>query len=66
VLAAVGAEEIVERLCPVRRHDDVVRDVVTLQRAQRQGDVVRVVFHQQDLSRVHKCLQTRGERAVTE
>jgi len=29
---------------PILRHDDVVRDVVTLERPERQGDVVRVVF----------------------
>jgi len=62
----VCAEEDVERFRTVLRHDDVVGDVVTLERAQRQRDIVRVVFHQQDLSRVHKSLQARGTRAVTE
>src|SRR2546425_7017735 len=36
---AVCAEEDVERLRTVLRHDDVVGDVVTLERAQRQRDI---------------------------
>src|SRR5256885_2138469 len=40
----------------VLRHDHLVRDVVALERAQRQGHVVGVVFHQQDLYRVHQSL----------
>ena len=46
----VAPPQVIERFGAVTRHRDLVQHAIGLQRRQRQLDIVRIVFSQQDVS----------------